>query len=123
MPLLGGLFLIGCGNAAANSTCAQLQEYEQRIIDADPEDQNTSDVLAATYDDVGNLADEADDEVGAALKTLQPFLDKIEAFTGNDEQAAVTAKEQLADLSEEEIQQFDEAADFVNETCELSVLL
>ncbi|HEY4577171.1 MAG TPA: hypothetical protein VIG67_04880 [Yaniella sp.] len=123
MPLIGGLFLVGCGNAAANDTCAQLQEYEQRIIEADPEDENTSNVLAATYDDVGALADEADGEVGDALQTLQPLLNKLEALTGNDEEAALQAKEELAELSEDEIQDIDDAADYINETCELTVLL
>jgi len=123
VPLIGGLFLVGCGSAAANDTCAQLQEYEQRIIEADPEDENTSNVLAATYDDVGALADEADGEVGEALKTLQPFLDKIEALTGIDEEAAVAAKEELAELSEAEVQAFDDAADYITETCDLTVLL
>lgn len=46
----------------------------------------------------------------------------MEALTG-DGQAALDAKEELADLSEEEIQRIDEAADFINETCDLSILL
>lgn len=115
--------LVGCGSAAANDTCDQLQEYEQRILEADPEDENTSNVLAATYDDVSALAEHSEGEIGDALTKLQPLLNKLHALTGNDEEAALQAKEELAALSEEEIEEIDQAADFVNETCELEVLL
>ena len=80
-------------------------------------------MLAATYDAVSALAEHSEGELKDALIQLQPLLNKLEALTGNDEEAALQAKEELAALSEEEIQQIDDAADFVNETCELTVLL
>lgn len=123
VPLFGGLLLVGCGDAAANDACSQLQEYEQRIIDADEAQDNVSDILADTYTDVSELADQTDGELGDALTQLQPLLEKLGSLTGTDEQAALAAKEELAELSEAEIQNIDDAADFVNETCDLEVLL
>lgn len=117
------MLLVGCGDAAANDACSQLQEYEQRIIDADPDDENTSDVLASTYEDVSELADQTDGELGAALTELKPLLEQIGSLTGNDEEAAKAAQQELAELSEEQIADIDEAADYVNETCDLSLLL
>lgn len=80
-------------------------------------------MLAATYDDVSALAERSEGEVGEALTKLQPFLTKLGAFTGDDEDVALEAKEELAALSEDEIQEIDDAADFVNDTCDLTVLL
>lgn len=123
MPLLGGLLLVGCGDAAANETCGQLQEFEVRIIAADAEEENVSDILATTYTDISALAAQADGDLGVALLELQPLLEQLGALTGTDETAAIAAQEALAELSEEEIQAIDDAANYVNETCELSVLL
>lgn len=67
MPLLGAAVLVGCGDAAADDTCSQLREYEQRSTEIDPEDPNTSDVLAETYDDVENLAEHSEGEVGGGI--------------------------------------------------------
>lgn len=121
--LTGALILVGCGDPAANEACEQLKEYEQRIIDADATDDGVSDLLATTYDDVSQLADTTDGELGAALSELQPLLEKLGALTGDDEAAATRAQDELAALSEAEIAAMDDAADFVNETCDLSVLL
>ncbi len=120
---MAGLLLVGCGEAAANETCQDLQDLEQRIIDSDPEDPNVSDVLAATYLDVSQIATESEGELGAALDELQPLLEKLGALTGDDEEAALQAKEELSELSEDQIDAMDQAANYVNETCELSVLL
>lgn len=123
LPVFAGVLLVGCSEAAANQTSQDLQDLEQRIIDADPEDANVSDVLADTYMDVSELAAHAEGELGDALTDLQPLLEKLGALTGDDEQAALEAKEELAELSEDQISKMDDAANFVNETCELSVLL
>ena len=123
VPVFAGLVLVGCGEAAANDTCQDLKDLEQRIIDADPEDPNVSALLADTYSDVSELAGDSEGELGAALDDLQPLLEKLGALTGDDEQAALQAKEDLAELSEDQVTEMDEAANYVNETCELSVLL
>jgi len=42
---------------------------------------------------------------------------------GDNEDEAGQAQEGLAPLSEDDIKNIDDAADYVNETCELEVLL
>jgi len=69
------------------------------------------------------LADTTDGELGEALTELQPLLEQLGSLTGDDEAAAKQAQEELAALSEDEIDNIDDAADYVNETCDLSVLL
>lgn len=113
--------LVGCGDEAADEACVQLQEYEAAVVEADEDDANT--VLAQTYSDMSDLADQTDGELGAALTDLQPLLQQLEVLTGTDEAAAAQAQETVADLSEEELENIDEAAGYVNDTCDLSVLL
>lgn len=100
-----------------------LQEYDERILLTDPEDEQASAILSETYADVLELATTTDGELGDALDVLQPLLEQYIALTGDDEQAAQQAKEAHADLTEEQVQAIDEAADFVNQTCELTMLL
>lgn len=121
MPVIGGLLLVGCGDPAADDACAELQDYEATVIETDEED--TNEVLTDIYADVSELADRTDGELGDALTDLQPLLQQLEALTGEDEDAAAGAQESVSALSEEEIQDIDEAASYVNETCDLSVLL
>ena len=124
VPVVAGLvLLVGCGDAAANETCQDLQDLEQRIIDADPDDGDVNELLAEVYDDVAALAEETDGELGEALTQMQPVFEQFEALVGDDEQAAAAAQEAHAEQSEDEIAAIDEAAEYINETCELSVLL
>ena len=119
----GLILLVGCGEAAANETCQQLQDLEQRIIDVDPDADDVNALLADVYDDVAALAEETDGELGEALNTMQPVFDQFEALIGDDEQAAIAAQQAQAEQSEEGIAAIDEAANYINETCDLSVLL
>lgn len=124
VPVLAGLvLLVGCGDAAANETCQDLQDLEQRIIDANPEDGDVNELLSAVYDEVSTLADTTDGELGDALTQMQPVFEQFEALVGDDEQAAVAAQEAHAAQTEDEIAAIDEAANYINETCQLSVLL
>ena len=120
VPVVAGLMLVGCGEAAANETCQNLQDLEQRIIEADPD--NTQ-LLTEIYDDVVEVAERTDGELGAALLKMQPVFEQFEALVGDDEQAAIEAQQAQAAQSEEEIAAIDDAANYINETCELSVLL
>lgn len=120
VPVVAGLVLVGCGEAAANETCQNLQDLEQRIIEADPD--NTQ-LLTEIYDDVVEVAERTDGELGAALLKMQPVFEQFEALVGDDEQAAIEAQQAQAAQSEEEIAAIDDAANYINETCELSVLL
>ena len=124
VPVVAGLvLLVGCGVAAANETCQDLQDLVQRIIDADPDDGDVNELLSEVYDDVAALAEETDGELGEALTQMQPVFEQFEALVGDDEQAAAAAQEAHAEQSEDEIAAIDEAAEYINETCELSVLL
>ena len=124
VPVLAGLvLLVGCGDAAANETCQDLQDLEQRIIDANPEDSDVNELLSAVYDEVSTLADTTDGELGDALTQMQPVFEQFEALVGDDEQAAVAAQEAHAAQTEDEIAAIDDAANYINETCQLSVLL
>ncbi|MDN6173191.1 MAG: hypothetical protein L0J06_10475 [Yaniella sp.] len=115
------MLLVGCGDSAADEACAQLQEYETDVVEADEDHAN--EVLTATYADMNDLAEETEGELGEALVELQPLFLQLESLTGADETAAAEAQETVAELSEEELDNIDDAADYVNETCELSVLL
>lgn len=121
MPVIGGLFLVGCGDSAADEACEQLQEYETAIVEAEEDD--ASDLLAETYADMHDLADRTEGELGDALTDLQPLFQQLEALTGEDEDAATEAQESVAELSDDELDTIDESAEYVNETCDLSVLL
>lgn len=121
MPVIGGLFLVGCGDPAADEACEQLQEYETAIVEAEEDD--ASDLLAETYSDMHDLADRTDGELGDALTDLQPLFQQLEALTGEDEDAAIQAQESVAELSDDELGTIDKSAEYVNETCDLSVLL
>lgn len=121
VPVIGGLLLVGCGDPAADEVCTELQDYEATVIETDEED--TNEVLTDIYADVSDLADRTEGELGDALTELQPLLHQLEALTGEDEEAAAEAQEAVSALSEDEIQDIDEAASYVNETCDLSVLL
>ena len=120
VPVIAGLVLVGCGDAAANETCHDLQELEQRIIEADPD--NTQ-LLTEIYDDVVDVGERTEGELGVALLKMQPVFEQFEALVGDDEQAAIAAQKAQAAQSEEEIAAIDEAANYIDETCELSVLL
>lgn len=115
--------MVGCGDAAANEACDELQDYESRIIETDADDENANQMLAETYSDMSDLAERTDGELGDALSELQPLLEQLTALSGEDEQAATQAQETVSELSEEQIENIDEAAELVNETCDLSVLL
>ena len=91
------------------------------MVEADEEEAN--EVLTETYAELNDLVDDTDGELGEALTTLQPLFVQLEGLTGTDETAAAEAQETVAELSEEELEDIDEAADYVNETCDLSVLL
>lgn len=121
MPVIGGLFLVGCGDSAADEACAELQAYETDVVEADEEDAN--EVLTETYAELNDLADDTDGELGEALTTLQPLFVQLEGLTGTDETAATEAQETVSELSQEQLEEIDEAADYVNDTCDLSVLL
>lgn len=94
---------------------------EAAVVEADEDDAN--EVLTATYADMSDLADQTGGELGEALSDLQPLFLQLEGLTGTDEAAAADAQQTVSELSEEEIENIDEAADYVNETCDLSVLL
>lgn len=113
--------MVGCGDAAADEACTELQDYETAVIEVEEDESN--DVLTETYSDMSELAERTDGELGDALTDLQPLLHQLESLTGDDEQAAAEAQETVAELSEDELDNIDEAANYVNETCELSVLL
>ena len=115
------MLLVGCGHSAADESCAQLQEYETDVVEADEDHAN--DVLTATYAELHDLAEETEGELGEALVELQPLFLQLESLTGADEIAAAEAQETVSELSEEELDNIDDAADYVNETCDLSVLL
>ena len=120
VPVIAGLVLVGCGDAAANETCQDLQELEQRIIEADPD--NTQ-LLTEIYDDVVDVGERTEGELGAALLKMQPVFEQFEALVGDDEQAAMAAQKAQAAQTEEEIAAINDAANYINETCKLSVLL
>ncbi len=80
-------------------------------------------MLTETYADISNLAEETEGELGEALTELQPLLLQLEGLTGTDEAAAAEAQETVSELPEEELENIDDAADYVNETCDLSILL
>ena len=92
-------------------------------MNANPEDGNVNELLSDVYEDVAALAQETDGELGQALSTMQPVFEQFEALVGDDEQAAVAAQEAYTEQSEDDIAAINEAADYINETCELSVLL
>ena len=115
------MLLVGCGHSAADESCAQLQEYETDVVEADEDHAN--DVLTATYAELHDLAEKTEGELGEALVELQPLFLQLESLTGADETAAAEAQETVSELSEEELDNIDDAADYVNETCDLSVLL
>lgn len=115
------MLLIGCGDSAADEACAQLQEYESDVVEADEDHAN--EVLTETYADMNDLAEETQGELGEALVELQPLFLQLEGLTGTDETAAAEAQKAVSELSEEELETIDEAADHVNEVCDLSVLL
>ncbi|WP_343956803.1 hypothetical protein [Yaniella flava] len=71
---------------------------------------------------MSDLAERTDGELGDALTDLQPLLHQLEALTGDDEQAAAEAQNAVEELSEDELATIDEAANYVNETCDLTVL-
>lgn len=91
------------------------------MVEADENDAN--EVLTETYAELNDLAEATDGELGEALTKLQPLFLQLEGLTGADETAATKAQETVSELSEEELEDIDEAADYVNETCDLSVLL
>lgn len=91
------------------------------MVEADENDAN--EVLTETYAELNDLAEATDGELGQALTKLQPLFLQLEGLTGTDETAATEAQETVSELSEEELEDIDEAADYVNETCDLSVLL
>ncbi|NWN89778.1 MAG: hypothetical protein HLX51_14785 [Micrococcaceae bacterium] len=72
---------------------------------------------------MSDLAERTDRDLGDALSDLQPLLQQLQALTGDDGQAAAEAQNAVEELSEDELATIDEAATFVNDTCELSVLL
>lgn len=115
------MLLVGCGDSAADEACAQLQEYESDVVEADEDHAN--EVLTETYADMNDLAEETQGELGEALVELQPLFLQLESLTGSDETAAAEAQKAVSELSEEELETIDEAADHVNEVCDLSVLL
>lgn len=91
------------------------------MVEADENDAN--EVLTETYAELNDLAEATDGELGEALTKLQPLFLQLEGLTGTDETAATEAQETVSELSEDELEDIDEAADYVNETCDLSVLL
>lgn len=121
LPVIGGLLLVGCGHSAADEACAQLQEYETDVVEADEDHAN--EVLTETYAELNDFAEETEGELGEALVELQPLFLQLEGLTGADETAAAEAQKAVSELSEEELDNIDDAADYVNETCDLSVLL
>lgn len=115
------MLLVGCGNSAADEACAQLQEHETDVVEANEDHAN--EVLTETYAELNDLAEETEDELGEALVELQPLFLQLEGLTGADETTAAEAQKAVSELSEEELEAIDEAADHVNEVCDLSVLL
>lgn len=89
LPVIGGLLLVGCGHSAADEACAQLQEYETDVVEADEDHAN--EVLTETYAELNDLAEETEGELGEALVELQPLFLQLEGLTGADETAAAEA--------------------------------
>ena len=91
------------------------------MLDAHEEASNNK--LSEAYQEMNDLAENTGGELGDALTELQPLLQQLQHLTGDNEKAATHAEKQLAKFSDEQLETIDEAADYVNETCDLSVLL
>ncbi|HIW46495.1 MAG TPA: hypothetical protein H9884_06295 [Candidatus Yaniella excrementigallinarum] len=91
------------------------------MLDAHEEASNKK--LSEAYQEMNDLAENTGGELGDALTELQPLLQQLQHLTGDNEKAATHAEKQLAKFSDEQLETIDEAADYVNETCDLSVLL
>ena len=122
LPVLAGLFLVGCGDAAANDACSELQKYERAVLDAHEEEASNK-KLSEAYREMSELSEDTGGELGDALTELQPLLQQLQHLTGDNEKAAADAEQQLAQFSDAQLENIDEAADYVNKTCDLSVLL